>query len=215
VFLDKVCIHQTDKDIQRKGIEKLGAYLCNSERMVIVYTDVYLKKLWTIYEVAAFLCLHPVDKMVVIPALLPLVSAVIPTIVIWFVGCLNLMSILWGLKSALWLPLAVFGLIGIAVTVLSRKWGREAGKIHDTLTNFRVQECVCFCEDDRSFVYRNIVKFMKAVEAIDSQESEEEGLEAFNELVRGKVRQALLYSIGERGSPFFLSSTWPSVFTAR
>jgi len=52
-FLDKTCVHQTDLQLQRKSIEKLGAFICHSDEMVVLYTDWYLKKLWTIYEVVS------------------------------------------------------------------------------------------------------------------------------------------------------------------
>ncbi len=42
VLLDKVCIHQTDKDIQRAEIERLGAFIHASDEMVVLYSDVYL-----------------------------------------------------------------------------------------------------------------------------------------------------------------------------
>merc|ERR1719350_1662992 len=67
VFLDKTCIHQTDKDLQREGILKLGAFLRSSSKMLVVYSDIYLTKLWTVYEVACFLSLHPTSNMTVVP----------------------------------------------------------------------------------------------------------------------------------------------------
>jgi len=70
-FLDKTCIHQEDKGIQRRGIQRLGAFLAHSDSMVIIYTDVYLTKLWTVYEVASFLALHSVEQMWVMPTLMP------------------------------------------------------------------------------------------------------------------------------------------------
>ena len=75
LFLDKTCISQDDPERKRKGIRKLGAFLMNSSTMVVLYTDLYLQRLWTVYEVASFLSLHPVTKMCVVFAFahLPLV----------------------------------------------------------------------------------------------------------------------------------------------
>ena len=69
-FLDKTCIHQTDMDLKKEGIEKLGAFLLHSTSMTSVYTDVYLTRLWTVYEVACFLILHPRRNMIVLPVAL-------------------------------------------------------------------------------------------------------------------------------------------------
>merc|ERR1712113_511465 len=51
---------------------KLGAFIQKSERIVVIYTNIYLLKLWTIYEVACFLALHPISRMVVVPPAQPL-----------------------------------------------------------------------------------------------------------------------------------------------
>eukprot|EP00929_Paragymnodinium_shiwhaense_P061937 TRINITY_DN30933_c0_g1_i2.p1 TRINITY_DN30933_c0_g1~~TRINITY_DN30933_c0_g1_i2.p1 ORF type:complete len:453 (+),score=12.17 TRINITY_DN30933_c0_g1_i2:86-1360(+) len=67
VFLDKTCIHQTDPELKRKGIESLSAFIAQSDKIVVVYTDEYVKKLWTVYELATFLILFPEKPVVVIP----------------------------------------------------------------------------------------------------------------------------------------------------
>merc|ERR1719506_2620815 len=50
VFLDKTCIHQTDMQLQIAGISKLGAFIRNSNCVVVLYGEQYLERLWTIYE---------------------------------------------------------------------------------------------------------------------------------------------------------------------
>merc|ERR1712194_760554 len=72
VFLDKTGIHQTDLERQRPGILKLGAFLRSSKHMVSLYTDVYLIKLWTVYEIACFLALHSVSNIIVVPTFQPI-----------------------------------------------------------------------------------------------------------------------------------------------
>merc|ERR1712117_185394 len=73
LFLDKTCIHQVDKDLQKQGILKLGAFIRKSLCLLVIYSDLYLIKLWTVYEVACFLCLHPLQNMSVVPTFLPFV----------------------------------------------------------------------------------------------------------------------------------------------
>eukprot|EP00928_Gymnodinium_smaydae_P098170 TRINITY_DN9076_c0_g1_i3.p1 TRINITY_DN9076_c0_g1~~TRINITY_DN9076_c0_g1_i3.p1 ORF type:complete len:222 (+),score=15.40 TRINITY_DN9076_c0_g1_i3:65-730(+) len=46
-FLDKTCIDQTDDDRKRRGIFKLGAFVSKSDKMLVLYTNTYLTKLWT------------------------------------------------------------------------------------------------------------------------------------------------------------------------
>ena len=89
VFLDKACIHQVDLAVQRQGIESLGGFLFYSRRMVVLYTRTFTKKLWTVYEMACFLCLHPGGRLEWLPVdLLP--AAFVASLVVW----LNSM-ILW------------------------------------------------------------------------------------------------------------------------
>ena len=51
IFLDKTCIHQTDALRKKAGIEKLGAFLFHSRRVLVLFTDLYLKKLWELLRV--------------------------------------------------------------------------------------------------------------------------------------------------------------------
>ncbi len=67
LFLDKTCIDQVNAEMKQASILKLGAFLAKSERMVIVYTDVYTRKLWTVYELACFLSLHGAERVVLVP----------------------------------------------------------------------------------------------------------------------------------------------------
>ncbi len=52
---------------QEAGIRRLGAFIGASKRMVVLYTNVYTRKLWTVYEVASFLCLHDARDMDMLP----------------------------------------------------------------------------------------------------------------------------------------------------
>jgi hypothetical protein len=53
-FLDKCCIHQTDSIKKAAGIKQLGAFLRNSEYLLVLWQPEYLTRLWCIYELAAF-----------------------------------------------------------------------------------------------------------------------------------------------------------------
>jgi hypothetical protein len=58
VFLDKICIHQVDPDMKRRGIESLGAYLHESQQICIVCNEIYLTSLWTVFELGTLLLLR-------------------------------------------------------------------------------------------------------------------------------------------------------------
>lgn len=55
LFVDRLCIHQTDHNKRRAGIEALGGFLNVSRRMLILWSPGYFHRLWCCLEVAAFL----------------------------------------------------------------------------------------------------------------------------------------------------------------
>jgi len=54
-FFDTVCIDQSDEEKKREGIEAITAYLCHSDKLFVVLSEVYLMRIWTVFEMAAFL----------------------------------------------------------------------------------------------------------------------------------------------------------------
>lgn len=57
VFLDKVCVHQTDSQRKKDGIASLNLVVFFSHYFVVVDTSDYLQRLWTVYELGSFLVL--------------------------------------------------------------------------------------------------------------------------------------------------------------
>jgi hypothetical protein len=53
-FLDKCCINQTDPIKKAAGVKQLGAFLRNSEYLLVLWQPEYFTRLWCIYELAAF-----------------------------------------------------------------------------------------------------------------------------------------------------------------
>ena len=66
-FLDIACVPQEDAAGKAQGIERLGAVLARSERMILLVDEHYWRRLWCVFEVAAF-CRHSdVSRLVVLP----------------------------------------------------------------------------------------------------------------------------------------------------
>eukprot|EP00438_Fugacium_kawagutii_P008704 Skav236564 [mRNA] locus=scaffold1066:460086:461324:- [translate_table: standard] len=55
VFLDRVCIAQHDANLKTQGILGLGGFLSKSRRLVVLWSPRYFTRLWTAFELAAFL----------------------------------------------------------------------------------------------------------------------------------------------------------------
>lgn len=190
VFLDKTCVNQMDADAQRKAIQKLGAFLRRSSQMLVVYSDIYLRKLWTVYEVACYLSLYSVDRMVFIPTFTPVV--VLSTIVTLYLVCaldLCLGAVLIGIPPELRGFLALF-----IMTFLFRHWAHVSMGIQERLAGFSVSECMCSIEEDRILVCRNIALLMRVVGEVGRRVPDEEALEAFNGIVRKSLSGVLIHA---------------------
>jgi len=196
VFLDKTCIHQEDADLQRAAILKLGAFLKQSSDMFVIYTDMYLTKLWTVYEVACFLSHHPTDRMIMMPIHAPMIVYV-GMIMFYLTAVLDLMiQVYTGNKEVVYI-MYMFGTLGVGWAL--RCWAREKVQIHRRLHGFEVQKCKCFCEDDRPLVYNNIASLMRNTGRVAESATMEDGLHAFNQMVRERLPDALTASVGPVG----------------
>jgi len=187
IFLDKTCICQTDDDLKQKGIASLSAFLMHSDNMLVVYSDTYFKKLWTVYEFAVFLSLHEHGRVTIIHTAVPKL----------LLACMAFSTIF----SSLPLRSSYAGLFPYAIIICFwwvgfRIWSRECVKMHDAVKSSRVKDAKCFVEADRAFVNNNIALFMKAMYHVSRDASEDEALEAFDSLMHDKGPQMILDSFG-------------------
>jgi hypothetical protein len=58
VWLDKVCIDQTNNETKQAGIANLGLYLLKCRSMTVMLGDTYLTRLWTTFELATYCKVH-------------------------------------------------------------------------------------------------------------------------------------------------------------
>lgn len=197
-FLDKTCIHQTDAALKKQGIIKLGAFLSLSQRMVICYTDVYLRKLWTVYEIACFLTMHPLRNMTIIPVNWALTS-VFGVFVLYLNNLRNFLDVPTSMSCA------IMYAIGLAFGFSMRFLFNDLRQAQERIRTFSVQDAKCFCEDDRPLVHHNIVLLLKFHHVIEFNTPMTEALEVFNSMVRQCLPQALEASMGSSGMPYRFS----------
>merc|ERR1712070_605657 len=55
VFLDKVCIHQSDPEKKLRSIDGLGGFLKKSNKVLVLWDPSYFTRLWCALEMAATL----------------------------------------------------------------------------------------------------------------------------------------------------------------
>lgn len=214
LFLDKTCIHQTDTSLKRRGIEKLGAFLHNSNRIIICYSELYLRKLWTVFEVASFLIVHPVTSMHVVPTFYPF-FVICLGILVWLGG--GVIDTLFystsnsesfcnneseeGSDTILAIGSMLMVLQLLVTLVLFRRWARERALLHDAVSNFSVKNALAFDEADRPVVEGSIIDYMRCFGFVKESASDAEALQAFDALVKQAVPQAFLASFGRYGIP--------------
>ncbi|CAE7868990.1 hypothetical protein AK812_SmicGene27856 [Symbiodinium microadriaticum] len=61
VFLDIACIHQTDEERRGEAIMSMGAFLKQSNSMLVLWDPTWVTRLWCVFEIAAFLHSHGRD----------------------------------------------------------------------------------------------------------------------------------------------------------
>mmetsp|Transcript_55603 Transcript_55603/g.143197 ORF Transcript_55603/g.143197 Transcript_55603/m.143197 type:complete len:567 (-) Transcript_55603:283-1983(-) len=204
VFLDKACVHQTDEQLKRQGIESLAAYLANAQSLIVLYSDSYLKRLWTVYELASFLLLGLRDHLEILPI-------DIPGMLLATIGLLPLRHLLeaifcglliegcpsgWGITQRLGIARILHE---VAMAFLFTRWVRILRCMHAKLENFDILEAECACEEDRPLVQSNVEAFVKHIGKVEPSASQAEALEVFNELVRKALPHLVVPSLGPHG----------------
>lgn len=169
-FLDKVCVDQSDEDKKREGIGAITAFLYHSDAMVVLYSEMYLTRLWTVYELTTFLALRPDANILVQPVILGPVAVYF--VLIQFLRIPELLLLPsdleqlkqdtpWGLAFGLFITLDLLGvLIG---AIFLRMWGSTRASMQQQIDQFSFESAACHDENDR-------VQILSAIKKIARQE---------------------------------------------
>ena len=158
MFLDKVCIHQTDPQRKAAGIQAIDQFLVRSKKMLICYNDDYFERLWCCFELAARASSGSKIEMLPLwraPVVLVVlvgftVSHIVEYLYLLFAGVggspngFLILSITFHLIPTLFM---------IEYTVLAT---RQKLKLTDTLRSFKIANTKCFDPSDRSVVEQAI-----------------------------------------------------------
>jgi len=83
-----------------------------------------------------------------------------------------------------------------------RHWGLERRNMHKAAAAFSIRSTVCFVEEDRQVVQRNVVSFMRDFGFVSHFTTEDEALDRFDQIARKLVPLHLDASFGV-GIPFW------------
>jgi len=188
VFLDKVCIHQTDELLKQQGIDSIGHFLCSADNLIILYSNLYLRKIWTVYEFACFLCHSSAHKCVLLPVFLPKIL-----MYTWIASYLYvpITAFLWSCDLNFQVVYACWCVILLAFfqfgAGLGQIYYRELAQMRDAMECFKVDGTICHDEADRPKVYGLIAAFMCFKGFVAPGASREAALQEFEVLVRKHV----------------------------
>mmetsp|Transcript_33335 Transcript_33335/g.71422 ORF Transcript_33335/g.71422 Transcript_33335/m.71422 type:complete len:605 (-) Transcript_33335:45-1859(-) len=182
IFVDKLCIDQSSEELKKQSIRKLGAYISHSQTMVVLFSEIYLKKLWTTYEVAAFATVSSLDRM----KILPLGKSL---------ACMAVIFNSWPVLGArafimyMGIELKWARFIGYFVTAwtylfVSRFWAKRSAALRKQVESFDIHNCMCAEESDRPLVYGNIAALLKGIGKVPQHAHQEEALQTFQKMVR-------------------------------
>ena len=207
-FLDKVCVDQTDEAKKQEGIQSITAVLSHSETLVVLYSEVYLQRLWTVFELTAFLAVKPDGRLVVQPVILGqvafflFVTETFRTLEVFLMP----MPSSWGqLTLTDHLPsVAIMALdfLGILIcTIILRIWGRTRANMMQQICNFTFAGAKCQVEADR-------IEIMGAVKALARQESlvpadasTQQCAKSFEAMVKAKMPARMQNALSLTGIP--------------
>jgi len=195
VFLDVLCINQESNETKRQGIDKLGAFLADSDTMVVLYTDIYLQRLWTVYEVASFLALHPTEDLVVLPVF-KAGMFYFAVVACWLRFLAMVPLHIYLVTFNWWKKVLLEGLFMLLAVSYFRKWACDKLKMKANLEKFSVSRCTCACGADRPKVSRDISRLMKAMQVVDQMSSISDALKAFDCLVHDVLPAVLIPALG-------------------
>lgn len=218
VFLDKLCINQTDDDLKRQGILALAGFLRHSTRLHVLWSRRYFTRLWCTYELASWVHLgksmETVDLLPVARAhlvLLLTISLMIVMMIYFFTRVFfeyeEISTIVLILVMG---PLLLF--LTTAITITARNLVCDMRDMPQQLSHFSIRASKCFCCDvnhrhpdtgqvlqcDREIVYATLRDWYggssDAADAIDTDVS----VLQFDKLVRDGLSREVAKRAGSK-----------------
>lgn len=150
VFLDKLCISQTDPAKKEQGILGLGGFLRVSQRLVVLWSPRYFSRLWCTYELVTYLRLNNGMRKVYV---MPVKTAVLLLImsIVW--QAVRISNLVWTYtaKDPYWRSVALAGMAFtfLATVPLYNSIGLELfsdiEELPRQLRAFQIQQAACTC----------------------------------------------------------------------
>ncbi|CAE7258352.1 unnamed protein product, partial [Symbiodinium sp. KB8] len=141
VFVDRVCISQVNPELQAQGTLSLGAILKCSDTMLVLWDPTWARRLWCVYELAAFIrSRSPGEKprVIIRPTLLGFTM-----FACWFACALGGFAFHFANNATG--GLALCGLIFWYIAHLVREYCRDVTTMCQQIAHFSVATAESFC----------------------------------------------------------------------
>lgn len=225
MFLDKICIHQTDAELKRRGIESINRCIRSSSSLLLCYApdaapgEGYFDRLWCNFELAAFVTKEreagrATDRLVVLPLWRPVCLLVLQAGLVVAHGW-EYTSVLLGVAS--W-SFSKGYIAKMTATLLIPFWLDIAGEEQKSallrqLRDFRFERGKCGDPADRDHVHAAIE------ELYGDGGGGASGVERFeHDVRRGDVFRAVEHALGRQVGVLtrfdIVTAFLPSVFRA-
>eukprot|EP00929_Paragymnodinium_shiwhaense_P043228 TRINITY_DN22264_c0_g1_i2.p1 TRINITY_DN22264_c0_g1~~TRINITY_DN22264_c0_g1_i2.p1 ORF type:complete len:673 (+),score=98.86 TRINITY_DN22264_c0_g1_i2:169-2187(+) len=219
VFLDKLCIHQTDAAKKAEGILGLAGFLRASKRLVVLWSPRYFTRLWCSYELAAWSYLHSAQVRPV--KFMPVSTA---SVILQFMVAVMVVCILGTILASSDKPDRGIGfyvthaLVGTAAApLLANILGliKSFEEIQADVQGYDMHEAKCFCcthnhlhpetgeriPCDRQLVYKTLLEWLsKRAHVVGRQAGDAHNAAPNTEADEARDRESSDYDSGEKGA---------------
>lgn len=207
VFLDKVCVDQFDDQKKQEGIHAITSYLWNSDVLVVLLSEMYLERIWTVFELVSFLLLKPYGKVHALP-----VELATFTILIAVFQSLRIMG---ELVNSYFAPVVHPGAMAIgwiigsillflfccAMILPVRRWGRVRSQLSRQMHTFTFASSHCQQEADREEIMGALVNLAVEYKIVKETRSTKEVCEILEARAREVVPKSMQEEISLGGLP--------------
>eukprot|EP00929_Paragymnodinium_shiwhaense_P049783 TRINITY_DN25103_c0_g1_i2.p1 TRINITY_DN25103_c0_g1~~TRINITY_DN25103_c0_g1_i2.p1 ORF type:complete len:625 (-),score=42.15 TRINITY_DN25103_c0_g1_i2:347-2221(-) len=144
IFLDKLCINQTDDELKAAGIKGFAGFLRVSKRLVVLWSPQYFSRLWCTYELVAWCHLHGLDSGII--CFLPVSWSVVHCVSVFTSSTYYLCKFLVMLKieNAMLIRAAAFALL-FPLMYKMAALVRELWQAEEQIRSFAIRDSQCFC----------------------------------------------------------------------
>ena len=211
-FLDIACIDQLDAGKKAAGIASLGALLDRSDRMVVLFDEHYMTRMWCVFELAAFAKRGSLDRMDIVPLHIALIKGACLTVLVLMnfpMLYVNNSMESYSLPVFMCISIFFFGPCFLFVMIADNR-GRAARQAIEKLRDFKLSDASCASTADRDAIIALIGRWWADDHwrADEDGDSQAHGIHSFEQFVRIEMRRKLEQTLGSSGG-VLAGSGWP------